>query len=1303
MQNHSRNQILIIECNIQITEKERKLLFDILNKILVVENTNKKIILISKRDDAFARLFKNNKIFVEYKNDEVKFDNFSIDTQNSFRDKVVILHGKQMSLGEFIPENDLQKILNEETLLKLLETEKIVIAPTFALSEFAVNCYIDRKLHMKRQIREDSDCFAENNLDIFAISCIDKNDFDFLIESNQAGFYAKKDSNEKKLSKASIDEETADSSVKLNKSIYFADKFNNEKNTSKYIVLDSNEQEARKQLEQLAQKFSTENIHYLKKENGKLIWQETYGSLAGVRKYIVGDKIDYDFDSIREKNVIISAIPGMGKSNIIDFWATQIIKNTAHEWIIKIDLKTKKYFIDKIKFDNIKSAVDFLSMVNDMTVLQRAFMQYFLEKTSEKLFLFLDGFDEISSEHQVKIINFMKTLRQESKNLKIVVATRQHMQEELENTLGVFAYNLNPFSEQNQINYLTKFWGKYLELSIQTNENLKKFAEYTKALLNLFSSSTKDTKLDFMGIPLQAWLLAEAFKKDFAEYYNNNTNITLPTTLDLIDLYGKFKNELYNIYLSKKENLKDLNIVLRDLFFDELTKSHRRAAFNFLFDEETNDFFMYDPESSLTQRELKRVGIIHEAQNKINFVHRTFAEYFVADLLATRLKLPPDHQLFKKTREFLLLHIFKARNAVILEFLNKMIIKTNDCNLNAVWKSISEALLNYNSNPENKIYFTRYKDSENTKNSHISMEAIRNSLQPYIEKTKSEIPVDKDEVLAFFPDFYDNLLKIKDLSFIEENLQKLSYIAADHKFNLLKEKILARIDDLIRHYLIQCMAQEGEINFNVLDAFSSISSNKCTTARGRLLAADVDNSIGKYTEKLKTYKKLKALIQDQNSQPNEFLSEENMLFLRIKNHNLNSNQFEELNKNRYKWWHNVRFSIPFRELYLQVDDKDVAEKVKQIYISESEIGLLKKLVAKFPELSSTTEEFERYDRSPGPLQWLESQGAAICVIFNTLNIKIVNHFENYIAPKNYKATGWHLKYATNIWERLILPIIDQQITKRNLKADKFALIKLFVAVIKFSLERDVPLTLNSNQLKFVLELITEIFNYNLLNKDILVTNIENILLICDALKLKLIEIENGILILEPNSEFSYEIRPNKPIIELIKTFNKEKNKEKLEKKCNDFILQAAQAQGKFTPQFNSILHQPENNIMTYQPPTKIRKLLRTTSDPASGSSVHMSSAFQPKLNTKQIAWRPSALNRNVYNTVTEKCANLKSTIYKTGNNITRSILPLFNNTMHIKEDLKKFALSISREGVGNILKTLAKPNCSIDGTGRFRI
>jgi predicted NACHT family NTPase len=385
----------------------------------------------------------------------------------------------------------------------------------------------------------------------------------------------------------------------------------------------------------------------------------------------------------------VAAEPGMGKSTILAYLTNQ--ERKAHPtkadhalWILRVNLKEyQKQIRESRSFNEIHSVINFLSLVDSKgleTFLARGLLQYKLQHQG-KIALLLDGFDEIKQDYQEKIIRLIKFLKDSTKAERIWVTTRLQWRDMLEDRLSVFSYSLKPFDDIDQTNFLKKFWEKYLEKDLSTGQKIndQRLNTYVKALLERFAHSTRDEERSFMGIPLQVRMLAEAFQRYVKEFHkDDNATLNLPDKLDLLNLYQRFIQEKYHIYCEAKLSMVvDVNSdFIKETLAARLTKAHQRFTFRNLFPEEEKGFFTNQAHEEdvieKSKEALIRVGIIQLKEDKLDFLHRTFAEYFVADLLANRLNKkvgnPTKYQL---ADTFLQKQLFESKNNVIRHFLDR--------------------------------------------------------------------------------------------------------------------------------------------------------------------------------------------------------------------------------------------------------------------------------------------------------------------------------------------------------------------------------------------------------------------------------------------------------------------------------------------------------------------------------------------------------------------------------------------------------------------------------------------------------
>jgi len=257
----------------------------------------------------------------------------------------------------------------------------------------------------------------------------------------------------------------------------------------------------------------------------------------------------------------------------------------------------------------------------------------------------LDGFDEISPFYKETVVDLLQALRQTAVE-QLWVTTRPHLREELEDTLQQMSYTLEPFSEKYQVEFLTKFWSlkdwftepKGKGKAMKKNQ-LKIYAEH---LIKKLAQSISDKDKEFTGIPLQTRMLAEAFDKDVKIFCDSAESIPdLPSKLDVLELYGRFIERKYDIYQEEKFRVRGDNVVAmeqRERDLKSMRSDHQLLALKLLFNDEQVSLFQNNIESTFSTEHLTRFGIVQiNCEGKLQFIHRTLSEYYVADCLLNHL------------------------------------------------------------------------------------------------------------------------------------------------------------------------------------------------------------------------------------------------------------------------------------------------------------------------------------------------------------------------------------------------------------------------------------------------------------------------------------------------------------------------------------------------------------------------------------------------------------------------------------------------------------------------------------------
>jgi hypothetical protein len=221
----------------------------------------------------------------------------------------------------------------------------------------------------------------------------------------------------------------------------------------------------------------------------------------------------------------------------------------------------------------------------------------------------------------------------------------------------------------NQVSFLTKFWHQHSELKEKSQKLLERYAT---ALIKVLAISISDKEKEFTGIPLQTRLLAEAFEEKVKTYcLSQKSDSELLIELRLVDLYGKFITEKINIFKSKgKVAETQLNDIIK--FGISINKNHQELALEVQLPELKDTVLELQGSDVLEPEVISGIGIVQYVDGKPYFVHRTLAEFYVADFLATEMT-KETHYLLEILN--ILFNIILGSDFVMIRFfLNELLV-----------------------------------------------------------------------------------------------------------------------------------------------------------------------------------------------------------------------------------------------------------------------------------------------------------------------------------------------------------------------------------------------------------------------------------------------------------------------------------------------------------------------------------------------------------------------------------------------------------------------------------------------------
>ena len=389
-----------------------------------------------------------------------------------------------------------------------------------------------------------------------------------------------------------------------------------------------------------------------------------------------------------DRIILVTDDPGMGKSTLLTHLAKQTRGRHPDMWIVRVNIINYTSILHGVKTKGFEENVVIKLLTEAAQIketegahLEKHLFNYIYNSTGNMAVL-IDGVDEVSPHYTEEVIQILIILSK-TQIRKIWVTSRNSVKEQLEQEFQCQSYSLVPFSVEDQKSFLVKFWN-------QKMTHIK--ADYLESLahkvVELSSKHLSVREKYFMGIPLQSMLLAEVFEENLYQCSTSRT-IELPEYINLVMLYDFYVKKKWDIYLSEKKlsDRTNVNVCIDDdALYDIFMENHKAAAMMAILStkhlEKLNDKNVLKRGSDFLQKihqGLEKTGIITAiVEERPVFLHRTFAEYFVARRLC-------DNILASKI--FIRDHLFESEFGVVRSMVDRIL--ANNCQLH-------QAVLNSN-------------------------------------------------------------------------------------------------------------------------------------------------------------------------------------------------------------------------------------------------------------------------------------------------------------------------------------------------------------------------------------------------------------------------------------------------------------------------------------------------------------------------------------------------------------------------------------------------------------------------------
>jgi ankyrin repeat protein len=414
------------------------------------------------------------------------------------------------------------------------------------------------------------------------------------------------------------------------------------------------------------------NIHYLiqdRNNQNQFKWQMSTGPVSALNGFIAkqdNESIEEEkiFQKSNEKILVIAAEPGMGKSLILDHFTQN---SSAENFFLKIILNTcTKSLSDANLIETLQNNECLIEFVLKSFLNKNDQQEILLLKNlaqEEKLTLMFDGLDEVT-DYKEQIIQLIDALNKDNRIKKLVITTRNHLRQELEDHYRTFSFNLNTFDYEDQKNFLYNYWRSLNLKSKERPTSIDKYEQNAEYLIERIKSMPSQSLNELIGIPLQTKMLADIY----FERVKNNEDFSHLKLNNIAELYNEFIESKIRYQVERANNFKieQLSKKLKNYFEDTKEKfysDHTKLSSLILFEENNQNEVSSDEKI----QEILAYGIIIEFTSGVpTFLHQSFAEFFLAKTYLQKMK---EQKRYDKELEQILRD---RRHFLIRKFLNDL-------------------------------------------------------------------------------------------------------------------------------------------------------------------------------------------------------------------------------------------------------------------------------------------------------------------------------------------------------------------------------------------------------------------------------------------------------------------------------------------------------------------------------------------------------------------------------------------------------------------------------------------------------
>lgn len=431
-------------------------------------------------------------------------------------------------------------------------------------------------------------------------------------------------------------------------------------------------------------------LKLMKNETIEIGRKNTFSSFGFIEDFYINRELrnpadekilsENDVILLNQKVFLIVDDSGQGKSTLLTSLSKKL-KDRSTLWLVRLNLNElpqngATISLNEIDFSEY-NAYEALKFISKFAVSEYpSIIEESIFKQS-KIAIFVDGFDEISSEHQDKTITLLKALNKNA-NITLWVTSTMRQSDKLEQALGTIAFQLHPLMKENKIEFLSNYlqWNyghclvgneifeKCSEKKMEYLMQLKKAVgndDSTNKHLNL-PPNTIENNLSFKTLNIREYAECSLRKRrdslrdsegdDFVLnllHLRMLAEIIVVKAIELPSNFGEFN--LYSVFVDSK--LETLNEKCSLDLDNGQYESFKQMAVKVILSEKAFEIFF--PTESLRKSDdigkiltfmgnenshetlLESVGLLNKDQSA--FIHHSIAEYFASRYLFKNLKI----------------------------------------------------------------------------------------------------------------------------------------------------------------------------------------------------------------------------------------------------------------------------------------------------------------------------------------------------------------------------------------------------------------------------------------------------------------------------------------------------------------------------------------------------------------------------------------------------------------------------------------------------------------------------------------